>query len=115
MPIVAFIFIIVATAVVLLTLRVAYVTRNVQLRKRLLRAHKAKHGDYAFDMYSRIYTRQFVIALSLVSLWQVLYVASNIYNMMRGRETILSLIVGGVGLLAGLFGFYLASIALKRK
>jgi hypothetical protein len=109
-------FLILTTVIsVAVTIYVAYVANNSSVRKRLLAKHKAKNGETAYTIYSKVYTHQFVVALGLISLWQVLHLTSNVVEAMQQPNSIPSLIIGGMGLVSGLAGLYLASSTLKKR
>ena len=107
-------FLLLAVTMACLTVRIAHITNHAFLRKELLARHKAKHGMQAYEVYAKVYSRRFFLAMMLISLFSALYVVSHVVELIQRHDSIMSLAISGVGVACGMTGFYLASSALKR-
>lgn len=115
MPLLVILFILETVLVVSLTIRVAYVTNNEAKREKILANHKAKHGEFAYDVYRKVYTPRFLAACALISLASVLYVASKVLEASQEHASIVSVIIGGASVVITAIGLYRASFALRKE
>lgn len=106
--------ILVAVAMVAMTIRTAYVTKHETLRNEMLQRHKTKRGKAAYDLYVKVYSREYVVALAIFTLWPVLYATALVISTILGRGTVLSLVITVASIAASIVGGSLMRRILKE-
>ncbi len=115
MTLIGLLYILTAVITTAFAVRVAYVIKDDKRRKRVLGKHKTRNGQQAYDMYSRMYTRRFLLASSLVSGSWVLSVIKNVIEVTVGHVLLVTFITGILALTIGLTGAILASQILRGE